>query len=402
VVQRFGDDRRTRILFDADEHAAPVENAVADEAVVITVSHEGFVKRMPVHLYQRRMAQGKPLAEMDAHEGDWLERVFSARTRGWVLVFTARGQLYFLSVMDVPEGSRASRGQSIYALTGASREDRIVALRPVEDLAEADRMLVFATAGGLVKRTELGEFSNPRSGGIIAAGVRDGDQILDVALTDGRAELLLLTGEGRAIRFEEREVPTMGRTAQGVKGIDLKGSDRVVGLVPIRREARILTVTDLGWGKQTELGEFPMQKRGGLGTLVSPASSDAGTIVSALEVLGGDEVTLVTAGGVVHRVETDAVPVQGRRTRGNRLAPVSSGDRVVEVTRSLVSEGSKDAPGAEELVEELVDDVTDDVTAEVTADVTAEVAPEEEVFQPPEALDEPLDSPGEQQDLFGG
>jgi DNA gyrase subunit A len=197
----------------------------------------------------------------------------------------------------------------------------------------------------------------------------------------------------------------MGRTAQGVKGIDLKGSDRVVGIVPIRREARILTVTDLGWGKQTELAEFPVQKRGGLGTLVSPASADAGTIVSALEVLGGDEVTLVTAAGAVHRVETDGVPVQGRRTRGSRLVSVSAGDRVVEVTRSLISEAAKGGAGGDEAA-------TPEAEAAFEAPLEATLPPPEMAVEPslsepsplPEEDEDPhglLDSPGEQQDLFG-
>jgi len=212
-------------------------------------------------------------------------------------------------------------------------------------------VLVFATEGGLVKRTELKEFSNPRAGGIIAAGVKDGDRILDVLLSDSRAELLLLTCDGRAIRFDEREVSTMGRTAQGVKGIDLRGDDRLVGIVPIRRDARILAVTEQGWGKRTPVGEFPLQKRGGLGTLASPVSTDAGPVVAAMEVVDGDEVSLVTAGGVVDRVEATAVPIQGRRTRGSRLVKVAKGDRVVEVTRSLAvdrdGDGGDPEPGLE-------------------------------------------------------
>ncbi len=339
VVEAHGDARRTQILRDAEEHVAPVEDAVADEDVVITVSHQGFVKRMPVHLYRRRVASGKALAGMEGYDDDWLERVFTARTRGWLLACTERGQVHFVSVLDVPEGARASRGQSVYALAGAPREDRIISLLPVEELGDAEKVLVFASAGGLVKRTELSEFSNPRAGGIIGAGVREGDRLLDVTLSDHRAELLLLTREGRAIRFDEREVSTMGRTAQGVKGIDLRGDDAVVGIVPIRRDARILSVTERGWGKRTPLDEFPLQKRGGLGTLVSPASADAGPVVAALEVVEGEEVSLITAGGVVTRVPVATIPLQGRRTRGSRLVKVTAGDRITEVTRSVSEEG---------------------------------------------------------------
>ncbi len=347
VVERFGDARRTRILEDAQEHVAPVEDAVADEDVVITVSHQGFVKRIPMHLYRRRVASGKPLAGMENYEDDWLERVFTARTAGWLLAFTAGGHCHFLSVLDVPESSRASRGQSVYALTGGEREDRIVALLPVEELEDEERALLFLSEGGILKRTSLTEFSNPRAGGIIAAGVKEGDRILDVSVSDGRAEVMLLTREGRAIRFEEKEVSTFGRTAQGVKGIDLRGDDRVVGMILVRRDAQVLTVTEAGWGKRTPLTEFPLQKRGGLGTIATTGSGDVGPVVGALEVLGGDEVTLITAAGAVTRVPASAAPEQGRRTRGSRLLKLASGDRVVEVTRALGESGGTPTPPEE-------------------------------------------------------
>ncbi len=358
VTETFGDPRRTVILRDAEEHEAPVEDAVADEATVITVSHQGFVKRIPMHLYRRRVNSGKALAGMENYDDDWLERVFTARTTGWLLAFTEGGQCHFLSVLDVPESSRASRGQSIYALSGAERTDRIVSLVPVDDLADPDGVLVFLTRGGIVKRTALGEFSNPRSGGIIAAGVREGDGILDVVLSDGRAVLMLLTRDGRAIRFEEKEVSVMGRTAQGVKGIDLKGDDRVVGMIPVRRDAFVLTVSEEGWGKRTPVGEFPLQKRGGLGTLAGPADQK-GSLVAALEVVQGDEVTIITAGGHVERIQAGAVPEQGRRTRGTRLLRIAAGDRVVEVARSLGTDEEPSTP-----------------TPEVAADASGEEQPD--------------------------
>ncbi len=335
VVERFGDERRTEILVDADEKVAVVEEELADEDVVVTVSHEGFVKRMPMHLYRRRVSSGKALAGMERYEDDYIERLFVARTTGWILSFTAGGHCHFLPVMDLPESGRASRGQSVYSLlSGADRGDPIVAMQPVEELDDDARVVVFLSRGGLVKRTPLTEFANPRSTGLIATGVRDGDEILDVVISDGTAEVMLLTRDGRAIRFPEAEVPTQGRTAQGVKGIDLRGSDQVVGMLLVRRDAAVLTVTEDGAGKRTPVSEFPLQKRGGLGTLSTPSSGKASPLVSALEVVDDDEVMLVTAGGKVHPVEVAGVAVQGRRTQGRRLVPVPKGDRVVEVTRS--------------------------------------------------------------------
>jgi DNA gyrase subunit A len=371
VVDAFGDERRTEILVDGEEDVAPVEDAVADEDVVITVSHEGFVKRIPMYLYKRRVKSGKPLAGMENYDDDWLERVFTARTGGWILAFTEGGHAHFLSVLDVPESARASRGQSIYALTGGDRDDRIVSLVPVEDLEDEERVVVFLSEGGTMKRTELSEFSNPRAGGIIAAGVKEGDRILDVALSNGQAEVMLLTRSGRAIRFEETDISTMGRTARGVKGIGLKGDDRVVGMILVRREAQVLTVSEKGWGKRTELSEFPLQKRGGLGTLAAPTSEGVGSIIGALEITPTEEVTLVSAGGAVERIPADTIPVQGRRTRGTRLVKLDADDRVVEVTRSL---GTQPADAGAERADPAISGAESD-DGETEAEAEAEAPP---------------------------
>jgi len=378
LTETFGDERRTVVLRDAEEHEAPVEDAIADEATVITVSHQGFVKRIPMHLYRRRVSSGKALAGMENYEDDWLERVFTARTGGWILAFTEGGHCHFLSVLDVPESARASRGQSIYALTGGDRNDRIVSLVPIEDLTDEEGVLVFLSRGGIVKRTALSEFSNPRSGGIIAAGVKDDDGILDVVLSDGRAVLMLLTRDGRAIRFEEKEVSTMGRTAQGVKGIDLKGDDRVIGMIPVRRDAFVLTVTEEGWGKRTPVSEFPLQKRGGLGTLASPSGAKGAQLVGALEVVQGDEVTVVTAGGEVTRVAAADVPEQGRRTRGTRIVKVTAGDRVVEIARSLGNDEEQPGGGEPEGAEPAGEQPVGEQSPGEADDVTAPAASEEE------------------------
>jgi len=352
VVKKHGDGRRTVLLEEGDEERtdggeATVEHQLADEAVVVTLSHEGFAKRIPMHLYRRRVSSGKALAGMERYEDDYLERVFVARTSGWILSFTERGQCYFLPVLDVPESARASRGQSIYALLeGADRTDRIVSTIPVDDLEAAGRVLVFLSRGGLLKRTELAEFANPRSGGVIAAGLRKGDRILEVALSDGLAEIMLLSSGGRAIRFAESDVPVVGRTAQGVKGMALKGSEAVVGMVMVRREATVLTVGENAMGKRTSVSEFPLQRRGGMGNLVTSTGGSAGKVVAALEVLDSDEIMLVTAGGRVSRVEAASIPAQGRRTQGRRLMKLAAGDRVVEVTRSQEGGG---APAAEPL-----------------------------------------------------
>ncbi|MGD8600604.1 MAG: DNA gyrase subunit A, partial [Gemmatimonadota bacterium] len=203
VVKQFGDSRRT-VLLDDDEaelEQPRLEDQLADEDVVVTLSHEGYVKRMPMHLYRRRVGSGKALAGMERYEEDYLERIFVARTNGWILTFTESGHCHFLPVADVPESARSSRGQSVYALLeGADRSDRIVSMIPVEDLEEDDRFLVFLSRKGVVKRTPLSDFSNPRAGGVKGAGVKKGDAIRDVAMSDGTAEVMLLSRGGRAIR----------------------------------------------------------------------------------------------------------------------------------------------------------------------------------------------------------
>ena len=319
-----------------------LERQIADEDVVVTLSHEGFVKRIPMHLYRRRVGAGKALAGMERYEDDYLERLFVARTQGWILAFTEQGHCHFLPVLDVPESARASRGQSVYALLeGADRTDRIVSMIAVEELTAEDRYLVFLSRKGVMKRTQLSEFSHPRSGGVKAAGVKSGDGVMDVVLSDGTAEVMLLSRGGRAIRFPEDQVSIVGRTAQGVKGMALKGDDEVAGMLMIRRDATVLTVSEDGVGKRTPIHDFPLQNRGGMGNLAVPSGEKNAPIVAALEVVEADEVMIVTAGGTVTRSAADSVPVQGRRTAGKRMADVTSGDRVVEVTRA---EGRGGAP----------------------------------------------------------
>jgi DNA gyrase subunit A len=349
VVKKYGDARRT-VLLDEEEdevETTSIEGQLADEDVVVTLSHEGFVKRIPMHLYRRRVGSGKALAGMERYEDDYVERIFVARTQGWILAFTENGQCHFLPVLDVPESARASRGQSVYSLLeGADRGDRIVSMLPVEDLSAADRNLLFLSRKGVVKRTTVSEFSHPRSGGVKAAGVKKGDAIMDVALSDGGAEVMLLARGGRAIRFPEEEISLVGRTAQGVKGMSLSGDDEIAGMLLIRREATVLTVSEDGLGKRTPVSDFPLQKRGGMGNLAVPTGSEISPIVCALEVVEADEVMIVTAAGRVTRAAADSVPVQGRRTQGKRMAAVEPGDRVVEVTRA---QGRGGAPAREPL-----------------------------------------------------
>ena len=332
-VREFGDARRTTILDRKTASKEVVEAAEADEDVVVTVSHQGFVKRMSVHLYRRRLASGKLLAGMARYPDDYLERLFVARTQGWILAFTEGGHVHFLSVADVPESGLASRGQSLYALTEGSRADPFTALLQVDTMT-AEGQVVFVTERGTVKRTRLSEFSNPRPAGLAASRVRPGDRIVTVMLSEGGADVMLATQHGRAIRFAEGQVPVMGRAAFGVKGIGLRGDDLVVSALLIRREGTVLAVSDQGWGRRTDVNDYPRQKRGGLGVLMTPPGGGDGRLIGAIEVLDQDAVMLVTAAGRITQVVAGDVPVTGKAARGTRLAEVEVGDRVVRVTRT--------------------------------------------------------------------
>ena len=331
-VRAFGDERRTTILEKKAASMAGVQAAVADEDVVVTVSRQGFVKRMPVRLYRRRLASGKLFAGMERYPDDYLERLFVARTQGWILAFTEGGHVYFVSVADLPEGGPASRGRSAYALTEGDRRDPFAALLRVDSLT-AEGNVVFVTERGIVKRTRLSEFSNPRPAGWAASRVRPGDRIVAVMLSEGGADIMLTTRNGRAIRFPEGQVPVVGRAAFGVKGISLRDDDVVVSALLIRREGTVLAVTGRGWGRRTDVNDYPLRKRGGLGVLMRAPGDGKGRLIGAIEVLDQDAVMLVTAAGQVTQVVAGDVPVTRRNARGKRLAEVAVGDRVVKVTR---------------------------------------------------------------------
>lgn len=340
VVARFADKRRTVILPDGNaSDFRYVKSEVADEDVVVTLSRQGYLKRIPMHLYRRRVTTGTPLAAMDRFPGDYLERVMVARTRGWLLCFTNRGHVHFLKVDDIPEGPLSSRGRSVWNLLGADRRDTIVAARSVDDLGEPGNV-IFATRLGQVKRTRLSDFAAAKSGGVIAARTRQGDAILDVALTGGDDEIMLVTSAGRGIRFPEAEIPIMGRLARGVKGVALRDEDEVVALVVVKRQASVLLVTDRGNAGRTSVSEFPLRKRGGLGVSAISVAAATERVAGALEALDDDNVMLVSASGALLGLPAKKVRQRRRNAVGQRVATVGPADRIVSVTRMHGDAGS--------------------------------------------------------------
>jgi DNA gyrase subunit A len=329
IVKEFGDARRTTIVEGETEFA--VEDLVAQEDVVITMSHLGYIKRVPMSLYRRRISTGKALAGMDKYDDDFLEHVFVANTHETLVFFTTDGQALALPVLDVPEAGRVSRGKALSQILELDKRTEIAQLVSVWEFS-AERALLLLTAGGTVKRTALDQFANIRTGGITAIKLQERDRVLDVQMSDGTKDVVLVTRNGRAIRFPESEVPFMGRPAQGVVGIKLRPGDRVVGMVVVRRDATLCTVTTLGYAKRTPVSEYPVQRRGGQGTITLEVNDRTGQLVAAKELLHGDELMVITAGGAM-RVAVDAIPEQGRATMGKRVITPAEGDRVVEVAR---------------------------------------------------------------------
>lgn len=354
VVESHPSPRRTVILADDQARADQneLEERPADEDVVITLTRQGFVRRFPLHIYRRRTASGKPLVQ--SYVDDHLVRVFVARSQAGILAFTERGRCFLLPASEVPEASAATRGKSLYALLdGASRDDRIVAAMPVGELAHDDRVAVFATRMGNVKRTRIALYANAGRGGVIALGLRKGDLLVDARISQGSSELVVVSRNGRAIRFAENDVSASGRTAMGVKAITLANeADAVVAMLFAHHRAELLTVTRDGWARRTAFAELPLQRRGGLGALVI---SDPGEteLAAALDGARGDALTMAAGSGAIKSVQVASVPALGRRARGRQVFRPVAGDYVERVARlgveGVAPSGSEDgSPGSED------------------------------------------------------
>jgi DNA gyrase subunit A len=330
LAGRFGDDRRTEIVGANVSFRA--EDLIADEDMVITISHEGYIKRIAPDAYRQQRRGGRGIAGMATKEEDWVEHLFLASTHDYLLVITARGQLYWLKVHQIPPASRTSRGKPIVNLLNIEKEEQIASIVRVREFPE-DQYLFFATRRGQVKKTSLAAYSNVRVVGINAINVVEDDRLIDVQLTEGHNDVILATRQGMSIRFAETDVREMGRVAQGVRGVRLGKEDEVVGMVVVRRDASVLTVTRRGMGKRTSVDEYRCQRRGGKGLINLRLTGKTGPVVAVKEVTDEDELMLVTRAGVVNRQPASEIRVIGRNTQGVRLVALDEGDEVVDVAR---------------------------------------------------------------------
>ncbi len=329
IRDRYGDERRTEI--EQDHTDLQVEDLIPEEDVVVTLSHGGYAKAQPIGGYQAQRRGGRGRSATRVKDEDFIDKLFVANTHDTILCFSSRGKVYWLKVYQVPQASRGSRGKPIVNLLPLEAGERIYTIVPVREF-DAESFVFMATSGGTVKKTPLSQFSRPRSSGIIAIDLRNGDKLVDAKITDGNAEILLVTSSGKGIRFQESDVRPMGRGAAGVRGIKLPEGHEVIA-VSIVQDGLVLTATENGYGKRTSIEDFPVQGRGGQGVIAIQTTARNGRTVGAVLVAEDDEIMLISSNGTLIRTPVDDISIQGRNTQGVRLIRVEEGQRLVGVAR---------------------------------------------------------------------
>jgi DNA gyrase subunit A len=341
LAETYGDERRTEITSDEGEFT--IEDLIAQEDMVVTVSHSGYAKRTSVSTYRKQRRGGRGLNGQGLKDEDFVEHLFIASTHDYILVFTEDGRCFWLKVHEIPQAGRAAKGKPIVNLINVTADTKISAMVPVREFRD-DQFLLFVTKGGTVKKTALSQYSNPRSTGIKAIKIEPDDELMDVQITSGTNDIVLATQHGLSIRFHEADVREMGRDTTGVKGIELAKDDEVIGMVVVKREATLLVVTAKGMGKCTGIEEYRVQKRGGKGIITVHRTEKTGDVVSLMEVLSDDELMLITKLGIVIRMPVKGIRVSGRNTQGVRLVSLDEGDLVMDVAR-VVSEDDRVGAG---------------------------------------------------------
>jgi len=326
----FGDERRTEILEETAD--LTIEDLLADEDMVVTITRSGYIKRTHVEAYRSQKRGGKGVTGMETKEEDIVEDLFVASTHSYILFFTNRGKVHWLKVHEIPEGGRQAKGKAMVNVLSLGEGETVATCVPVRDF-ESGGYILFATKQGKVKKTELTAFSHPRAGGIQAITLEDGDEVMAARRTDGRREVLLSTKKGMIIRFPEEEVRPMGRTAAGVRGIDVEEDDQVIAAEMVQEGVTVLTVTERGYGKRTPLDEYRLQGRAGKGIIDIKTEGRNGAVVGMLQIREGDDILVVTTKGKMIRLHADDVTSQGRNTMGVRIIDIESDDHVGSLAR---------------------------------------------------------------------
>lgn len=335
LASKYGDERRTEIQDAVDEMT--IEDLIAEEEMVITISHLGYVKRLTVSSYRRQQRGGKGVIGIETKEDDFAEHLFIASTHDYILFFSSKGRCYWVKVHQIPTGGRIAKGKPIVNLCGIEKGESITAFCKVRKFSP-DMYVVMATRKGIIKKTSLDAFSNPRKAGVNAMHLPKDDELIEASLTDGSFEIVLATRMGMAIRFPESKVRSMGRTAYGVKGIKMAKEDYCIGMVVVKRDSSLLVVTENGYGKRTSIDDYRMTNRGGKGVINVKTSDRNGKVVSIKEVLDQDELILITKRGIANRQPVKSIKVIGRNTQGVRLISLKSEDVVIDVARVVKEE----------------------------------------------------------------
>lgn len=335
VKKKYGDQRRTDIVGEVEE--LDIEDLIAEEDVVVTISHSGYIKRLPVSAYRKQRRGGKGSTGAELREEDFSEHLFVTSTKNYLLAFTDKGKVYWLKVYEIPQAGRVSKGKAIINLLQLASGEKVSATIPVKDFL-GDRFLVMATKEGLIKKTRLDEYSNPRKGGIIGITVEKDDELIGVSLTDGKQDLFLATRLGKAIRFSETQVRDMGRGAKGVKGIRLAKGDQVIAMETPQKDSTILTVTELGFAKRTLANQYRIQSRGGKGIINIKVTKKNGSAVSLKTVSDNDELMVITQTGMYLRCPIKDIRATGRSAQGVRLIKLKDNDAVATVAELIAEE----------------------------------------------------------------
>jgi len=335
LKKKYGDQRLTEIVAEAEE--IEIEDLIAEEDVVITISHSGYLKRLPVSGYRKQKRGGKGATGAEVREEDFIEHLFVASTKDYLLMFTDKGRVHWLKVYEIPQASRVAKGRAIVNLLQVSSDEKISATIPVKEFSE-DKFLVMVTKLGVIKKTSLSEYSNPRKGGIIGITLEKNDELIEVKLTDGKQELLLATRYGKAIRFQESQVRQMGRAAQGVRGISLSKKDEVIAMEIVQKDDTVLTVTELGFAKRTLINQYRIQRRGGKGIINVKVTTKNGQAVRLKSVSDNDELMVITQNGMFLRCPVKDIRTTGRSAQGVRLIKLADKDRVSSVAHVVAEE----------------------------------------------------------------
>ena len=343
IKKKYADPRRTEIVYDYEDFS--LEDIIAEEDVVVTISHSGFIKRFPVSGYRKQGRGGKGVTGAGTKEDDFIEHMFIASTHQYILFFTDKGKVYWLKVHEIPEGGRAARGRSILNLLQKDKDEMITAFVAVKEFSD-DKFLIMATEQGTVKKTVLSAYGNVRKGGINAINLKKNDRLIEVKMTDGTNDIMIGTRNGFAVRFNEKDARDMGRTATGVRGVRLGKGDKVVGLLVIKRQGMsVLVVTEKGFGKRSDINDYRLTHRGGKGVITVKTSDKIGKMIAMMEVNDNDELVIISTKGMVIRQSMKDIRVMGRATQGVRVIRLKDGDSIADIAKVVPEEE------AEEIVE---------------------------------------------------